>query len=56
MNLWIVGFSNVHTQIGRGLLLPYFEIPAMREPKRRNEEKSRFRALFLCPYIKIQII
>lgn len=46
MNLWIVGFSNVHTQIGRGLLLPYFEIPAMREPKRRNEEKSRFRALF----------
>ena len=47
MNLWIVGFSNVHTQIGCGLLLPYFEIPAMREPKRRNEEKSRFRALFL---------
>lgn len=55
MNLWIVGFSNVHTQIGRGLLLPYFEIPAMREPKRRNEEKSRFRALFLCPYIKFKL-
>lgn len=58
MNLWIVGFSNVHTQIGRGLLLPYFEIPAMREPKRRNEGKSRFRAFFyartlISNYIKL---